>query len=109
VAWACSITDTDSEVGNAKGGSCSIQYIVQPQHNNRSTADVPIDRHTCIRTQGGLPGVVDVNNDPGGDRAVDAGQILGQPLPLGTAGGVVNVGGQVDHMGGAHCLAVEEV
>ncbi len=52
---------------------------------------------------------MDVNNDPGGDRAVDAGQILGQPLPLGAARGVVNIGGQVDHMSGAHCLAVEEV
>ena len=71
------------------------------QTHNRQT-----DMHT---DKGGLPGVVDVNDDPRGDRAVDGGQVFGQPLPLGASGGVVNVGGQVDHMGGAHCLAVEEV
>ena len=58
---------------------------------------------------GGAPGVVDVDNDPRGDAAVDAGQIFGQPLPLGAAGGVVGVGGEVDHMGGTDGLTVEEV
>lgn len=82
--------------------------------NNTATETEPLkqthNRQTDMHTDaGGLPGVVDVDNDPGGDRAVDGGQVFGQPLPLGASGGVVNVGGQVDHMGRAHCLAVEEV
>lgn len=52
---------------------------------------------------------MDVYNDPWSHAAVDAHEVLGQPLPLGTARGVVDVRGQVDHVSGAHVSTVEEV
>ena len=56
-----------------------------------------------------LPGVVDVDNDPRSDAAVDARKVLSQPLPLSTPRGVVHIWGQVDHMAGPHLCAVVEV
>lgn len=68
---------------------------------------------TCHRikltTKYCLPWVVDVDNDPRGDAAVDAGKVLSQPLPLGTSWCVVHIWGQVDHMAGAYLCAVVEV
>ena len=53
--------------------------------------------------------VVNVNDNPGGDAGVDPSQVLSQPLPLVAAGVVVNIGGQIDHMGGTHVGAVVAV
>lgn len=52
---------------------------------------------------------MDVDDDPGCSTSVDACQVFSQPLPLSTPWGVVNVWGQVDHMGGANLRAVEEI
>ena len=57
----------------------------------------------------GAPGVVEVDGDPGGDGAVDIGQVLLEPDVLGAALGVVYIVAEEDVVAGAHICGVVEV
>ena len=49
-------------------------------------------QHSQKVKMGNLPRVVDVDNDPRSDAAVDLHEVDRQPLPLRAAWGVVNIG-----------------